>query len=349
MYRRDHMASSRGMCSGARGRSAHHSLSYILGFSVLLLRALRGSGQAAQSFVVLDEFSTRVAIQNLTLSAPSHASHVGCVDTTMVFVLSPRLQTGGGTDRGGDHVPSGEVVVLSFGVRDLIMGPGAGRAAVLVDDEPVAECPAQHCRVRLSASRLLTTSVAGRGSSHMPTAHAVRVSLMAPEADMPASAVVLGVQQSLVLALVRAADLDAADTHVAALAGLGTGGRGGLTRVQILSDMDAIPGNYCSPNPSQETQECEADSCRWVDAAPERGAGRASAIAAPKAEDDSAHNGGVGRHAFESMTEGESNEAQHQFMRYLVERHRGVREVLEVGFLAGMYLYLNLSISKSVF
>ena len=175
-------------------------------YLLLLLLAGEGCGDPESSesapYAVLTDFSPRIAIHNITLTVPLRTSSAACLgDALLIFLSDSPAPIASDTETSTHSSVSGEEAVeVAFEVRELVMGPGAGRAIVMVDEETIGECPAQHCRVSLSLTRFLQR---GRGrqdpatrarlppsppSPHIPLTplvHHIQITLMAAESDMP--------------------------------------------------------------------------------------------------------------------------------------------------------------------
>jgi hypothetical protein len=302
---------------------------------LFLVQIGHGAGDSVPTYTVLSELSPRIAIRNITLVLPPRSLHVACQGDTLVLV-----RNGGGIEPAGRV--SRDALELAFVVTDLVMGPGAGRAVVMIDEEAVAECPAQHCRVRLSARRVLAPPSSGKnacagvgtgactssgalcwgGGEDAPSATSVRISLMAPETDLPTQPVVLGIQRSFSIALI--------DVHGDGI-GLATESQvsaetGNTHKYKRLRHGEIVAADYCA-----DAQEVE---------------GAVDVAAAPSAPHHETGGGG-GEPARDGVTrersevrreagEGESSEAQHIFMRHLVRAYPEVRQLLEIGFHAGL-------------
>ena len=118
---------------------------------LLLLRMVRS--EAADYFVLAD-LSPHIYIRNVTLSVPRRTKHIACDGDAIVLFLSPKsLPEILASDPA--HIPGGEAVDIVFAVENLIMGEMSGRSAIMVDDETVAVCPGQYCRVRLATNHVL--------------------------------------------------------------------------------------------------------------------------------------------------------------------------------------------------
>ena len=309
-----------------RARRCHASLAFTLAAVVRLFPVCASVGGETPPFLVLAEFAAHISIHNISLNAPSRTSHVACQGDTMVLFLSPHERASTLAGRKGNHelglISQDEAIELGFGVRNLIMGQAAGRAAVLVDDETVAECPAERCRVRLSTSQVLADK--SRGKDETPRTHRVQISLIAPEADMTAQAVMLGVQCHFSLALVPTEDISMASAELEASSGP-------VIRVKPVRQGELISMPYCTGNRFGEGKGAEEEGvvCDSLEATrhPEDGHGYSERMR----ED-------IGNKQVRSLTatEGESNEAQHLFIRSLVLLYTDVRDVLEIGFHAGL-------------
>jgi hypothetical protein len=299
-----------------------------------LLLVRRGGGQDA-AFVMLTEISPRIAIRNLTLKAPPGSSHIACDESDSILIFQPSFNEHGG---GHEHIPGESAVEVAFDVQNMVMGHGAGRAVVLVDDEAVAECPAERCRVRLSAIQLHAVGSISSGhceGAMRPTnsvgscsvrSNRIQVMLVAPEPDLPAHPVALGVQRSFSFALVQAAEENFAPESATE--------RESLARRKQLLGSELISWSYCmAPEALEHVQDSGKLSVDEHELERE-----------DESRDESAGlfaGGGLqgqseGQEPARLATEGESSEVQHLFMKSLMLSHREVRSVLEIGFHAGL-------------
>mmetsp|Transcript_84328 Transcript_84328/g.123343 ORF Transcript_84328/g.123343 Transcript_84328/m.123343 type:complete len:259 (+) Transcript_84328:670-1446(+) len=245
-------------------------LLFLAAVGLLFVICCGSKSDAAAPFVVLTEFSPRIAIRNITLNVPLRTTHIACQGEAIIFFLSlPRFSSASAPDitKEGEHgqLTGNEALEVVFSVSDLIMGPGAGRAVVMVDEQTVAECPSQYCQVSLSTN-LLTTAISSTASHSANTTapstegypeldfpltlHHVQMILMAPEADMPTQAVVLGIQRSFAVALVQLADDDTARFHLQAVLG-------SLTRSKHVLSSESISLQYCTDHSVEVEKEEE--------------------------------------------------------------------------------------------
>jgi len=329
----------RGCVSLFRWRGTFPAWKVFLVLFLVLIAHGAGDSVAPETYTVFSELSPRIAIHNLTLVLPPRPLHVACQGDTLVLV-----RNGGGSEPGRG---SRDALEVAFVVTNLVMGPGAGRAVVMIDEAAVAECPAQRCRVRLSARRVRAPVSSGKnacagdgtgacassgalswgGGEDAPSATSVRISLMAPEIDLPTQPVVLGIQRSFSIALI---DVHGDGIGLATEAQVGAE-TGNTHKYKRLRPGETVAADYCA-----DAQEV----------AHEHREGAVDAAAAPSATHHDTGGGG-GERARDGVAwersevrreagEGESSEAQHIFMRHLVRAYPEVRQVLEIGFHAGL-------------
>jgi len=309
--------------------------------ATLLIVHGAGGAAPAEDYTVLGELSSDIAIRNLTLALPPRSSHVACQGDALVLVRAA------GDER---HRPQ-DALEVAFVVADLVMGPGAGRAVVMIDDEAVAECPAQHCRVRLPARRWLAPPSSHRdacaggstsacaasgalragGSKDLPSPSAVQISLMAPEADLPTQPVVLGVQRSFSIALIDLHPDDSAPETEAQLGALTGNTNSYAHKLMRVRPGDVIPADYCAA-----AQGAAQDGHQGAEKAASEASASHGVLGGGGGEHALGEEAQAGREVRREASEGESSEAQHLFMRHLVRSYPEVRQVLEIGFHAGL-------------
>ena len=300
-----------------------------------LLLVRRGGGQDA-AFVMLTEISPRTAIRNLTLKAPPGSTHVACDASDSILIFQPPSNEHGG---GHERIPGESAVEVAFDVQNMVMGHGAGRAVVLVDDEAVAECPAERCRVRLSAIQLHAVGSVSSGhcegavrprnsvGSCSVRSNRIQVMLVAPEPDLPTHPVALGIQRSFSFALVQAAGENIAPESATE--------RESLARRKQLLGSELISWSYCMAPEALEHVHDDSGMLsihqHELEREDESGDESAGLFAGGGLQGQS-----EGQEPARLATEGESSEVQHLFMKSLMLSHREVRSVLEIGFHAGL-------------